>query len=752
MKNKTSGKDVYEIRRFCLRCATDIAPHLRGLRFEARPGGECVIRPEDYGDAIGRLKRAGFSVTSVRELTYDLGTIPYHKPASKLWGYQVDDPDQWSYISMIARRWRRCRVDNQGRILLRQGMALADHGTGGRPKYYLVPDDIWFDTSFRLEDYKVRGNEAIRGAYRHVLGTLPVPFWDAGEGLLFGMWPNYVIPKEHENFLSKTLNPLDEPLDSSGGETLWAWHPHDRELIERTLAKLRIRLAPWDAGEDWVNTTSLILRRSYGQYLQRRDGGEELREIIRQRAWEKIEDQILQTLVKKLITLEYEGNSAAHQFMRFMQNRLTMITNYKDHGKDLIGWVIESSPVFYQRRQLDKRYYRLVLPEFDTVAGWETTRRPNWEGEDRPRVKIFQWQIVPYLGRMKTMSRAREPQPEKAGRRLRDQALRSIVGIPSIEWALVKEKAMAAFMLDLDGANWRGCNDLCRYFSSYGKIISLNPVECEGHGLLLEDILGNRFALETEGIPSRFIPETGDWAYFIGHSSLLHHQEWLRLKQDIPVFDLARDRIFRRAYQSHALSDGILAYIKYHWGVSQEDIITSFGENWAEEGICECLDVLLQEENVIREKNLHYYRYSPLAVDEMKAYINMELEDEVWNKARPLLHPLFVRAMRLDGEKLTQELKRLTDSYKIIVKSSISDNELLHDVEKTFDERGWFGFIAAGGQIWRSQRLVDKYAKENPGLRVFRKDDEYKFKDGNKGPSVEYVCWDPLKALQLRYR
>lgn len=47
MVQKTAGKEVDEIRRFCLRSAADVSPYLQGLRFEARPGGEYVIRPED---------------------------------------------------------------------------------------------------------------------------------------------------------------------------------------------------------------------------------------------------------------------------------------------------------------------------------------------------------------------------------------------------------------------------------------------------------------------------------------------------------------------------------------------------------------------------------------------------------------------------------------------------------------------------------------------------------------------------------
>jgi len=364
---------------------------------------------------------------------------------------------------------------------------------------------------------------------------------------------------------------------------------------------------------------------------------------------------------------------------------------------------------------------------------------------------VFQWQNVPYVGRMKTMSRAPKPEPEKASRKLRNQALRSIIGIPSVEWNLVKEMAMATFMLDLDGANWRGCNDLCRYFASFGQIISRNPVECEGHGLLLEDVFGNKFALETEGIPTNFIPDDGEWVYFIGHSSLLQHQEWLRLKQDVPVYDLARDRIFRRAYKSHALEGGILAWVKYHWGISQNDVIAPFLEAWPEEDVCNNLDALIRDKEVIGIKDKFYYRYSPMSVSEMKAYINAECKDEVWDKARSLLHPLYVRSMRLDGEELVRELERFTSSRKIIVKSTDPGDKLLGDVKKNFKENGWFGLLAAGAQIKRTQGFVTRYTNENPGLRVFRKDGEYQFKDGSKAPSVEYVCWDPLKELQIRF-
>jgi hypothetical protein len=751
MTRNSSGTEVIEIRRFCLRSATDISSFLRGLRFEARPGGETVIRPDDYDDGIRRLKRAGLDVLSVRDRDYELGTILYTKAMGKRWGYRVTDPDQWSYLSMITRRWRRCRVDNQSRILLRRGMALADHGTGGQPKYYLIPEDIVFDTSFRLENYKTRGDKAIRGAYHHVLGTLPVPFWDTGSGLLLALWPNYVIPKEHETFLSKVLNPLNESLDSADGGTLWVWHPTDRELIERILRELRLRLAPWDAGTDWVNTASLIMRRSYTEYLQRHDGAKELRDIIRRKCWEEIQDPVLSQLVSKLIKLEYEGDNASNEFLRFMQDELTVVTNYKDHDNHLLGWVIESSPVFYQGKQLNKRYYRLVLPGFDTATGWETTRHPDWDGEDKPRIKMFQWQNVPYVGRMKTMSRAPEPEPDKAGRKLRDQALRSLAGIPSVEWGLVKEKAFAAFMLDLDGVHWKGCNDLCRYFTGFGRILSRNPIECEGHGLLLCDVFGNKLALETEELPSDAIPDDGEWVHFIGHSSLLQHQEWLRLDQDIPVFDLARDRIFRRAYASHALEGGLLAWIKYHWGLSQEDVITPFARAWTEDQIRAALDALVRDEQIVKVKEDFYYRYSSLNISQMKEYIGRKYANEAFERTRTLLHPLYVRSMRLARKEAMRDLLRFTNGYKTIVRSSDSDYTVSSTLQNSLEQRGWCCLLAAGAQVNRVQNFVHHFANENPNMLVYRKDGKYQFRDGSNAPSVEYVCWDPIKELKLRF-
>jgi hypothetical protein len=232
---------------------------------------------------------------------------------------------------------------------------------------------------------------------------------------------------------------------------------------------------------------------------------------------------------------------------------------------------------------------------------------------------------------------------------------------------------------------------------------------------------------------------------------VVFYQEWLQLGEKIPVFDLARNRIFRRAYESTALEAGILSWIKYYWGISEANIIDPFIKVWSEEIVRASLTNLVQAEQVIRVRGNYYYRYSPMTAREMKEYVGGECIDETWDKVRTLQHPLYVRSMRLARREFVSEVERLASGRKIVVRSADSDDVIWHAAQEAFQKTGSFGLLAAGAQISRTQDIVDKYAQENSGLRVYRKDGEYQFKDGSRGPSVEYVCWDPIKELKLRF-
>jgi len=743
MSKQPDRNEVVEIRRYRFRAHIDLRPYLQGVRFREQTGGEYQINPEDYPKAVGQLERARvLYVRTARDVQRILPRIRYREVRAGVFRETVGDPERWTYLSPVVRRWRRC-LSRDKQLLLRAGWTLAYHPSRGRTQFHLIRPHT------DLDECRMRGDEAILQGYAGVLGTLPVPFWESDK-YLTALWPGYVIPKQYERFLVKTMSPLDEPL-STDEETYWIWHPSDRAIIENTIKSLKLRFVPWDIKKDWVQTASIVMRRAYGQYFNRRNGGKELQAIVRQRAWHEIEDVILRETVKKLCQAEWEGENAASAFLHFISDQLCVELNWHDYGKELEAWVIESSPVLYGHRVLENRYYRLVVPHFETVVGWQTRRHPEWEGEARPRVRLYHWRSLPVVGRLKTAPKAEEPIPGVAGGSLEDLAQRSLLGIPRVEWDLAKQLTVGAFILDLDGAHWRGCHDLCRYFYGYGRIIRRGPVECDGYGLLLEDALGHQFALDTNILMAKDLWDDGEWVQFVAISSLLHHQAWLQLKRDIPVFEVKIRALFRRAYERVALRHSLLAMVKYHFGISEDELKSHFTKKWQATRIDDEIRQLLKDGDILEYRRKLYYRYSDLDPNIMQQYLEGvdKAEFQPFHMMKTLLHPLFVRSLNLRQEAELVKRRQLEGVEMIGVSAKMTDKEMLSRARSALENRGIVRIGARGRQKERGILLVDLLQKANPNLLVRRRDSIHTFSDQKKVDQISYLIRDPFKQLKI---
>jgi hypothetical protein len=745
MKSNSLG-EIVEVGRFRFRAHLDISPSLREVRFEARPGGEYQIRPEDYLKAIHLLKdNPNFQLKTARDIQNGLSWLKYTEVRTRPRWIDVEDPDSWSYLSPVARRWRRCLASGL-RILARPGWALTHHRRG-RPEFFFLEDGVQF------EDCKMPGDRAIYRAYEGVLGNLPIPSW-RNDNLLFALWPGYVIPKKHEHFLTHTLSASSVPLSGEEGEAIWCWYTEDADALKNTFQGLRLRLVDWDPGDNWLHIASLIMRRAYTTYLRRRNGAQELSMIIRQRAWNKIEDEQLCVTIKKLSFDEWNGVKAATDLLVFTQSQLCVELDWQEYGKHLEGWLIESSTLFYGPHELDSRYYRLVVPQFDTTLGWQTKREPAWEDDRQPKLNIYNWRAVPIVGRLKSAPVGKAPEAAAASRAFRDAALRSLLGLPGIEWELAQQLNVGAFMLDLDGAHWHGVNDLCRYFASYGRLVARNAAECDGYGLIMEDAIGKRFAVETHSLQPRDLEilENGEWYYFIAISSALRHQTWRQLKRDVPVFELKLRGLFRIARQEEVLKFSLLAIVKYHFGIRVEDIFHFFEGNWKKDSLDRLLKVLIAENEILEYRGKMYYRYTMLARAQMVAYLadGIAPSSHALDLLRPLIHPLNMRSIKLAQNNMPIPDGRQVRIRIIGIKSEMDDAILRKEVCSELLQKGIVRLAARGKQAQRATKLVGDLTGDLPNIKVCRCDGTYKFEDGETVKKVEYILNDPVRQLQIR--
>jgi hypothetical protein len=706
-------------------------------------GDEYGVPPDRYNSFVGAMKRSGFVVQTVWDIYNDLPYISYQRVSGGFWfPHPEDDPERWYYISPVTRRWRR--IPNQRkRLAVRNGWALCHFPEGQRwPEFY------YLEHGRSLEECKTRGDVAIKQGYAGVIGTQSVPFWEDEEHI-FVLWPGYVLPKEHERFLTRHLSPYAKPLETALGE-IWLWRVADRKLIEKSLRGLHLELHPWSPLDDWIPTLATILTRSYGQLLKKKSNLPLFQSIIRRRAWDEVEDEPLRQLLFRLGEAEYKGDATAYRLLRFLSEKLPVCIEWRTYpDQEMFAFALESSQVEYQGKDTGNRYYRLVLPELEVVTGWQTRIVQDWKGEKRQAAVISHWRVLPFLGRMRT-SGATEVVVARATSNEVNQIGRAIVGIPRVEWELADVACMDAFSIDLDPGHWRGHHDLVRYFMGYGEVVRCNPVECDTPSLLMRDMLGFEFILEVSGLVPNEIPDPGDWARFIARSSLIEHD-----MVAMPRFTLVAPHQFTLVTKVEALRMTLLAAVKYHFGITVKEM-SDFLADTPLNGLADkALAKLASQGDAVEAKQRYFYRYTNSTADQVREYAATREGDCLplpFHLIIGILHPLWTRASYLRGEDdwMLQPPHRPPG----IIVLEQDEVELINSATKLLEDEG--AIYVSGIGFKRSKatgRVVDTIVRRfGEGILLVRRcDGVHKDEKGMEHPQRQYIVLYPLAMLKGRY-
>ncbi|HEY0072219.1 MAG TPA: hypothetical protein VGE04_19830 [Chloroflexia bacterium] len=710
---------------------------IANARTYALGGDEYTVPANQYDALVRSMKQAGFSVRTVWELYRDLPAIPYHRVSGGFWYPRPDDdPARWYYLSPITRRWRRVPHE-QNRLVVRNGWALCHFPIRQKwPEFYhLQPDRT-------LRECKTAGDFAIAQGYAGVLGTHSIPYWEDNEHL-YALWPGYVIPKEHRTFLTQHLSPHAEPLKTEMGE-LCLWRVADRSLIERCLRDLRLKLNPWSPSHDWISTLSTIQSRSYSLFLKKNDNLPIFQDIIRRRAWHELEDDVLRHLLNHLGNAEYEGDHVASTMLRFLSEKLPVRIDWRNYpGNDISTYVLESSTVEYQGRETGDRYHRVVLPDLEIVAGWQTGILPD--RKSNVEVTVSHWRVLPFLGRMRTSSTSKitEANATEADEYVLRRAL---CGVPKVEWSLAEIVSMDAFSIDMDPNHWQGHYDLMRYFMGWAEVVRPNPAECDTPSILLRDMLGFQFVLEISGLAHMEVPKPGNWIRFIARTSLAEHSLF-----PTPSFILAAPELLEHAEKSEALYMTLVAAVKYHFGVTLSQLRSFFAGTPLAGLEAQALDKMIERQDIVQFRQRYYYRYARATTDQVWTYVARG-DDSVlplpYHHLRGILHPLWVQASALHSG--TEELLQTRNTAGVLVRNQDA-SELIDKAIAHITKNGVVYISGIGLQRGRlSSHIVDSLVSHfgADAVQVRRCDIAHEDEKARKHPWRKYLVIHPMTLLR----
>lgn len=734
-----------EVRRLTFRSAVPLLPILTGLDAQDLGGGEIKVDDSVYSKVLARLKNTGFRITTVHDRRHELPYIYRERCNTPFRRERIeDDAEKWYYLSPNARRWRRVPYDENA-IIVRDGWALCHFPTGARREFF------YLEKQESISNCIAKGNIAILKGYAGVTGTLSVPIWE-DQRFIYAIWPGYVIPKEHENFLAEALSPLDQPLKVNEIEALWMWRQADRDLVEEVLRALRLELRPWSITNDWVRTLSAIFSRAYGQYLKDWEGLGRFPEIVRCRAWEEIGDESLRQILEKVSTEESKGNVTAHIILEYLAEKLPVAISWRENGGAKIRvFTLESSEVTWQGQDQEKKYYRFVVPQLECVIGWKSRALPWWGGYTRPMADISHWRILPHPGRMRTAPDA-EVTPSKGTESDKKNVLRTLLGIPRVEWDLAQSHCIDAFLLDLEASHWKGALDFARYWYGGAKVVRRDPSESDQPSLLLRDITGFEFVLGAPQMRPSQRPKVGYWIEFVASTSLIEQTS----NPPLPTFSLIRPEIARVVDENSVIKLCVFSLIRYHFGISATALNAYFSKFVSIEQLQNFTLNLIEADDIILFKSRYYYRYNGVTSEEMKEYVETH---------EPLCLPLSIHKLRSIIHPLSPLVSNLVDSNGQLFRIPYSAPQIKvtnEDISECSQETDFYlrkvGYVIVSGRgVRRSVKALEvvKQAVErfDPGtVNVTRSVSTFIDPMGREHPQLDFKLIYPAQLLKNRYR
>jgi len=411
---------------------------------------------------------------------------------------------------------------------------------------------------------------------------------------------------------------------------------------------------------------SELLTLLYSKYLKKESEIEELTISLLSR---KI-DTIADPEVRK--NLEFMTRDNLSEEERLLADFLTKtVVTYFDWkvlsrfniDSSLDGLVLGTTPKDFQGNWT-WNYLKIILPNFESVIHLQTTISPSKKGTGKMhplsarlnKIEMKKWRLYPYLGKLKNTGTKEEISFEDGNFHYKDLCFRTISGIPTIEKVLSKMCFVDSFSLDLE--EWKGLNNLSRYFLAYVRVIEPLDFSAKTPCMIVEDFFGNRFriswdfntylhyaqdihSIERNGFISIIVKNLLESGYL--------EKEEIDFKT---VFGLS----FRFVNKSEFISRNILALIKYV-GYTNIKLLISFISSFSGPDTDNMISELEKKHQIHIRGNICYYSYNILNIDQFSYLIDMMENPEsippkeffnerwyvLWSLMRenlPIIHPL----------------------------------------------------------------------------------------------------------------
>lgn len=436
-----------------------------------------------------------------------------------------------------------------------------------------------------------------------------------------------------------------------------------------------------------------LLKILYSKFLKKESGIEELQLILLTKNTSNIEDKEIKNILNLIFKKQFS------QFDEILYNFLTTkLVQYFDWKQmtafsvdsDILTLLLSGTPKKFQGNWYTNEL-TLILPNFELLVYLQTTLSPYNQsvGELDPekiglrKTRLQKWRLFPYLGKLKNTGKKDEIFFEKTPHSFINSSFRTIIGIPTIEKILRDMCYLDSFNLDLQ--EWRGSNNLSRYFIAYVKV--LQPIDDSGKipCMIVEDFFGNIFRLswdfETYKRNFQEISKISKNGYLsIILKNLLNNK--YNSKDDIDfttVFGIS----FRFITKEDFFLKNLLAIIKYIGYVDCETL-RKFVSNFSEFDFDSLLLSLSNNDEILIRKNICYYKYNALTKKQFSFLLDImedpsllptrEIFNERWyvlwsfmRENLSLIHPLLYSIPVNSIKQLSGDLKGVKTLFDFII-------------------------------------------------------------------------------------
>lgn len=339
------------------------------------------------------------------------------------------------------------------------------------------------------------------------------------------------------------LSPRHELLRTEDGEfAFWQFRSADWPKVEAELEDYGLRpelssIESWKQRKDAaeiplapVELVSNLLSELYSRYLKNEDRINYLRTDLALEAEKPFDSAELNSIWAKLRE-EAATNPTAALGIDFVRDFSHRMVDWKDAELQGLTPQLESIILSVEKTRFggaySGNYFRIYVPEFDTILHLSTTISPERHREGRAdpartflrRLILARWRAYPYLGRVRNTGDAGSLSTQQLDPAIRTFIMTHLASLPSLEALVSDAGQFAAFNIDRN--TWsEGHHPFSRTFVSPFEVKAPLDRYCSQPSIFARDVFG---------LPSQLIFDFEDFERRRGFIRSLQPGQWIEV-------------------------------------------------------------------------------------------------------------------------------------------------------------------------------------------------------------------------------